>query len=147
EKLSDQYAAIYAKRSGNSVERVREMMRDETWLDSNEAVDLGFADAASSEGASANAPTFDYRLFRNPPATLVARAQQDFPSMTTKTKTKTDAAQDDESLAATASADVTADILNRCAIAKMSAAETQEIIAKAKGNLDIARDAIIDAVA
>src|SRR5262249_32295537 len=51
EKMANQYAGIYAARSGQTVERVREMMLAESWLTGPEAVDAGLADAASSKAA------------------------------------------------------------------------------------------------
>ena len=49
--------------------------------------------------------------------------------------------------AATPPADVTADILSRAASAKLSAVETADIVAKAAGNIDTAKDLIITSLA
>jgi ATP-dependent protease ClpP protease subunit len=43
-KLSDVYAEVYARRTGNSLDDIRAWMAAETWLDGDEAVALGFAD-------------------------------------------------------------------------------------------------------
>lgn len=45
EKVDVQQAAIYAAKSGKPVDEVREMMRAETWLSADEAVEMGFANA------------------------------------------------------------------------------------------------------
>jgi ATP-dependent protease ClpP protease subunit len=48
--LSANIASIYAERSGGDVDAFRELMRAETWLDPQAAVDLGLADAAAGDG-------------------------------------------------------------------------------------------------
>ena len=45
ESISDEIANIYAERTGLDKEKVREMMKKETWLSADQAVELGFADA------------------------------------------------------------------------------------------------------
>jgi len=45
ESISDEIAAIYAGRTGIEQNEVREMMKDETWLSADKAVELGFADS------------------------------------------------------------------------------------------------------
>ncbi|MEJ0012292.1 MAG: head maturation protease, ClpP-related [Bauldia sp.] len=143
-KMGDQFAKIYAQRSGQSEDEARALMLDETWMDSSEAIDLGFASAASDKRATANAPTFDYRMFKHAPATLLALSP---PQSKRKTpmakKPATVPADDDDEVVV----DVTGDILNRAATAKLSAAEAAEIVLLAKGSLDKARDLIIDKVA
>lgn len=72
-KIDDSLASTYAKRSGLDISAVRDMMDAETWLDSGDAVDHGFADAVISseeadDGDDANA--FDLSRFRNTPSAL-----------------------------------------------------------------------------
>jgi ATP-dependent protease ClpP protease subunit len=45
ESISDEIAGIYAGKTGMDQEKVRDMMKDETWLSADEAVALGFADS------------------------------------------------------------------------------------------------------
>lgn len=71
-KLSNNYAAIYAAKSGKTVEDVRSLMKAETWFTADEAVAQGFATAI--EGQSATATAFAYDLYRAAPAALPRRA-------------------------------------------------------------------------
>jgi ATP-dependent protease ClpP protease subunit len=43
EELSSEIAAIYAERTGKPVDDVREMMKEETWMNAEKCLDLGFA--------------------------------------------------------------------------------------------------------
>jgi ATP-dependent protease ClpP protease subunit len=45
ESISDEIAGIYAGKTGLDQGKVRDMMKDETWLSADEAVALGFADS------------------------------------------------------------------------------------------------------
>jgi ATP-dependent protease ClpP protease subunit len=62
------YAAIYAKRSGTTRDRAREVMRAETLLDGEMAVAEGYATAVDEDAPAIAAARFDYRLYRNAPA-------------------------------------------------------------------------------
>lgn len=76
--LGDAYAAIYAGRSGKTKKEAREIMRATTWMDGEAAVKAGFADAAvaaSNDNKPVEASAFDYRLYANAPAQLIALAQ------------------------------------------------------------------------
>lgn len=75
EALGASYARIYADKSGKSVEDCREVMKAETWFTPEQAVEAGFADAASHEKAEPVA-AFDYRAFAHAPKRLVALAKQ-----------------------------------------------------------------------
>jgi ATP-dependent protease ClpP protease subunit len=46
-RMAGVYADAYARRTGNRVQDVRRWMRDETWMDAEQAVLLGFADSVS----------------------------------------------------------------------------------------------------
>lgn len=75
DKFGEQLASIYATRTGKSREDMRAVMRDETWLTAEEAVEGDFADSAD-DGAAAEDPTaFDYRVYANAPERLVSLAQ------------------------------------------------------------------------
>lgn len=45
ESISDEIAGIYSDRTGIEKDKVRAMMKKETWLNADQAVELGFADA------------------------------------------------------------------------------------------------------
>ena len=68
DRLSASCIAIYAQRSGQTEEKVRELMDAETWLDAQEAVALGFADRV--EAAIEAAAHFDLSRFLNTPQQL-----------------------------------------------------------------------------
>jgi ATP-dependent protease ClpP protease subunit len=67
---SNVYAEVYAKRSGMSIEAVRDIMRAETILDGAAAVELGFADERDGAGEAVMAARFDYRIYQHAPAAL-----------------------------------------------------------------------------
>jgi ATP-dependent Clp protease, protease subunit len=52
ENLGDQIVGAYADRTGQSRERVTQMMAAETWLSASDAKDLGFADVVKSHEQS-----------------------------------------------------------------------------------------------
>lgn len=74
DKLANTYAAAYARRSRNDPARVREWMISETWLNAEEAVALGFADAIEDDAAEMVA-RFDYTKFAHAPQQLAAITQ------------------------------------------------------------------------
>jgi ATP-dependent Clp protease protease subunit len=61
-------ADIYVARTKNSKKNVLEMMAEETWMDSKEAVANGFATSVSKEKAIGN--SFDLSKFKNMPKEL-----------------------------------------------------------------------------
>ena len=63
EKLSNETADIYVKKTGLSIEIVKEMMNKETWMNANEALELGFIDAVSD--AVKVAAKIDVSKFKN----------------------------------------------------------------------------------
>lgn len=74
DKLAGQYARTYARATGHPVERVRAWMKAETWLDAEEALSLNFCDEVTGGEDPARAvASFDYRLFKNPPARLLPK--------------------------------------------------------------------------
>lgn len=75
-KLADLMADIYAERTGEDPDDIREEMRDELWLTGSEAVERGFA--TETEGGRAKAvAAFDYRLYAQAPQKLIAKAQKE----------------------------------------------------------------------
>lgn len=75
---ADEFAAIYADRSGLSVKDVRAMMKTETWMTSQQATDKGFATATqeTDAGEPPMIAMFPYEIFRAPPPQIVATARQ-----------------------------------------------------------------------
>ena len=74
--LGDSYAAIYAERSGKTLEEARQLMRDETWFDGPAAVKAGFATSAgnANDNDEAEATAFAYGIYTKAPDRLVALA-------------------------------------------------------------------------
>lgn len=68
---------IYAARSGKTVAAVRELLRPETWLSAQEAIDQGFADDLDQNDVDLNrhAPAFAYQRFERAPEALIALAK------------------------------------------------------------------------
>lgn len=69
------YAAIYAKRSGISVDEAREVMRAETLLDGAAALELGLATATDDQVQASAAAPFDYRMYAHAPRELRAASE------------------------------------------------------------------------
>lgn len=67
--ISNAYADIYAARTGLSREEARAIMKDETVMDGEMAVQLGFATSVETEEA-VPAAMFDYRMYANAPEEL-----------------------------------------------------------------------------
>ncbi len=67
DNIGDVLAQNYADRSGR--DDVRDLMKAETWMNQDEAVDMGFADrVAGDESAESN--LFDLSIYQNVPAAL-----------------------------------------------------------------------------
>jgi ATP-dependent protease ClpP protease subunit len=54
EGMSNEIAAIYAKKTGGKVEDMRALMLDETWMDAEKCISLGFADGLFDFRAAAS---------------------------------------------------------------------------------------------
>ncbi len=54
DNIEESLIPIYAAKSGQSVERIAEMLKDETWLTPEKAVELGFADKIAGESTMAD---------------------------------------------------------------------------------------------
>ncbi|WP_366656616.1 head maturation protease, ClpP-related [Fodinicurvata sp. EGI_FJ10296] len=75
ERLSAAYAGLYAERTGQSAEAMRDLMKTETWMTAEEAVAAGFADRVLGRDAANPAPTaFAYGLYAHAPAPIMAAA-------------------------------------------------------------------------
>lgn len=75
-KAAQNMAKLYARRTGISAEEIRTIMREETWMDGEEALAQGFAtELAQDPDTDAEIAAFDYSLYRNAPAALTASAQ------------------------------------------------------------------------
>lgn len=72
DKISDNYAGVYAARAGISREEAREIMKAETWLTADEAIEKGFADSKLGE-AAVEPVAFDYRVYARAPKELPLR--------------------------------------------------------------------------
>lgn len=62
DRQSDNIAAIYADRAGGTVAQWRDLMRDETWFNADEAVDAGLADEVRGRAAQSD-NSFDLSVF------------------------------------------------------------------------------------
>lgn len=74
DKLSEQYAALYARAAGAEPEAMRALMKAETWFTGAEALAAGLVTEADA-GAAVTAAAFDYRLYAHAPAGLPQRAR------------------------------------------------------------------------
>jgi hypothetical protein len=63
EKISNEIADIYIKKTNLPYDKVKEMMDEETWLNANEAFELGFIDSISD--AIKVAAKYDVSKFKN----------------------------------------------------------------------------------
>ncbi|MEP3049425.1 MAG: head maturation protease, ClpP-related [Roseibium sp.] len=75
DKLGSQMAAIYAARSSNDADDVRQVMKDETWFTAEEAVEAGYADD-TTEAKSKPVAAFDFRIYANAPSRLVSLSSE-----------------------------------------------------------------------
>lgn len=72
--IADEYANVYARRSGASPDEIRTMMKNELWMGGDEAVEQGFADVTMSLDAEPVMAAFPYQKFAAAPERLVAMA-------------------------------------------------------------------------
>lgn len=83
---SDLLAGIYAEKTGKSREKMRAMMREETWMSGPEAQSMGFADGVLGEVKLA--ANFNFSAFRRVPGVLNKTTNN--PPSTTAGQPKTD---------------------------------------------------------
>lgn len=77
ESLAEAYAGTYAEKTGGTAVAMRDLMKAETWLTAQEAVDQGFADRLASANDNANPAepsAFAYAIYAKAPERIVALA-------------------------------------------------------------------------
>lgn len=77
DKIGDQLANNYVKRSGQSKDEINALMAAETWFTADEAVEAGLAD--ETDEVEAREAAFDLSVFSNVPDTLAARSNTPAP--------------------------------------------------------------------
>ncbi len=77
EVVTEQLAQVYVARTGQDFAKVREMMRDETWLTAADAVKRGFATETAANMAIAATLDPARHKFRNAPASLIGTPEKD----------------------------------------------------------------------
>jgi ATP-dependent Clp endopeptidase proteolytic subunit ClpP len=76
DKIGDQLLAIYARKTGKPEAELAELLAAETWLNADDARELGLVDEVLDDEADPSARVrFDLRGFANPPAELVEPAK------------------------------------------------------------------------
>jgi ATP-dependent protease ClpP protease subunit len=73
--IGNAYADIYARRAGISRDEARKVMKEETYLDGQMAVDMGFATSLDTQTEAVAAARFDYRIYAHAPETLRAASK------------------------------------------------------------------------
>jgi ATP-dependent protease ClpP protease subunit len=176
-QLEETVAQIYATHTGGSVKEIRELMDAETWLTAEDAVELGFAtevgtitdgvpekdrkmadetDVTEHEEATmagtvqpvmeADEEEKDEEMSA---ASMETDEEDDEEEATAKAKPKakkTMAARLEASRAERAQA-AAMSIFNRCSVAKLTMAQTNVVLQKAGGNVEKAKDLIINMIA
>ncbi|MEM1079227.1 MAG: head maturation protease, ClpP-related [Pseudomonadota bacterium] len=64
------FAKVYAKTAGISNDAAREIMKAETWLDGDAALEAGFATEVDADSEAAEAAIFDYAMYAKAPREL-----------------------------------------------------------------------------
>lgn len=72
DKIKEGIITAYEDRTGQSREKLAEMMDEETWMDAEEAVELGFADEVGDEVELAAG--VDFSTFRNSPSFMALQS-------------------------------------------------------------------------
>lgn len=151
-------AEIYAAKTKRPIAEMLDIMAAETWMRGAIAKSLGFADEVrAADDAELSAPVFDYSLFKNAPDHFRASdanraaAEPGKPAALAaphKEVTMTTPAPAAPAIQpAPTIKDITQDVFSRCRSAKLTMEETEKVITLAAGDIDKARDAIIDALA
>ena len=68
DKIDQTIAADYSKKTGKPMDEMLALMEAETWLDANEALDLGFADRIAAAPAAATKNQWDLSAYKRAPA-------------------------------------------------------------------------------
>ncbi len=76
DQTSGAIADVYVARTGQPLDQVRQLMADETWMGSEQAIELGFADSivTNFKVAASVAPRIDLSRFRSAPPPVAAAA-------------------------------------------------------------------------
>lgn len=156
DKLSAQYAGVYARKCGKPIDHCRALMQAETWLTAEEAIAEGLADRLMDEPAAPTA-AFDWGVYAHAPDRLSAYlrkapvptapiASLEKPPMPQPTPSvvpqPTPAPLDPQPQAKVWAVDFYA----LAGTKGLTLAETNEIVAKST-TLDGAKDSLIDALA
>ncbi len=80
-QLAGTLAEIYSRKTGKTKEEIQVLMDAETWIDSAEALELGFADKSEGEDSGLNS-AFDLSVFKNVPEDLRIAAKGAKPTTT-----------------------------------------------------------------
>lgn len=79
DKFGDTILATYVTKSGADPKEVRQLMQDESWLNADEALELGFVDEVVD--TSEVKASFDLSVFNHVPAALAGSAKQPEPTV------------------------------------------------------------------
>ena len=145
DKLSDQYAGIYAGRADLDRAEARELMKAETWFDADEALTRGIATAKVEDLAEVTA-SFDYRVYAHAPKGLPTRAKPKAAPAASATTAKEPPVTDKNTTQTPAPKAWTADFFTAAEDQGLPIKALLEIVAKAE-NLDAAKTAMTEAVA
>ncbi|WP_299145985.1 head maturation protease, ClpP-related [uncultured Tateyamaria sp.] len=76
-KAAQNMAKLYARRTGMSQDEAREIMRAETWMDGDEALEQGFVtELAQDPETDVSVAAFDYALYANAPAAMKSAGRE-----------------------------------------------------------------------
>jgi len=146
DKLSDQYAGIYAARSGLEREEVRSLMRAETWFTADEAVAQGLV-TGKAESLAEPTASFNYRLYARAPKGLPSRFKpQAAPAATASAAEKEPPMSDVKPAPTPAPKAWATDFFAAAGESNLSIVTLLDIVAKADG-LDAAKASMTEAVA
>lgn len=153
DKMADVIAGIYAKRTGENIDAMRELMKTETWLTAEEAVAQGFATETDETAAEAVA-AFDYSIYAGLPASIPQEAHRARPASPVANATSRKEPLMAQNAPVTATVTPVAPVANhadeifaRCEVANLTMAETATVMKAAAGDLEKGKDAIINALA
>jgi ATP-dependent Clp endopeptidase proteolytic subunit ClpP len=74
DKAQHSIVTSYTTKTGQTDEKIKELMRAETWMTATEAVELGFADTIEHETQIAALDGFDLSAFKHPPEKITKLA-------------------------------------------------------------------------
>lgn len=68
EKIDDSIVAVYLEKTGQEEKKIKKMMDEETWINADDALALGFADEiAGNVNIAAKIKDFDFKAYKNAP--------------------------------------------------------------------------------